>query len=82
MENVSIEMFNSIASQFLHDSNEASDSTMIRYNSLILFCFFSYLVAKQSTEPIFDNPFDLQDNSDMEFELNALRRTIPGEPGQ
>ena len=75
-------MFNNNAAQFLHGTNEASDSNMIRNNSVILLCFFSYLMAIESTEPIFDSPIDMQDNSDMESELNALRRTLPGEPGK
>ena len=51
-------------------------------NTLILINFlFVQMIANQLIEPIFDAPIDFQDNSDIEIELNALRRTIPGEPG-
>ena len=62
-----------------HQSNIVA---MIKTTSSVLFCFFSHLIAKKSIESFIDNPIDFQDNSEMELELNALRRTIPGEPGQ
>ena len=54
---------------------------MIKNTSFVLLCFLSHLTANRSIEP-FDSPIDFQDNSKMEMELNALRRTIPGEPGR
>ena len=75
-------MFNNNAAQFLHGTSEASVSAMIRNTSLLLFSFFSCLMAQQSIEPFQLSPIDFQNNSEMEFELNALRRTIPGEPGK
>ena len=75
-------MFNNNAAQFLHGTNKASVSAMIRITSLLLFSFFSCLMTQQSIEPFQLSPIDFQNNSEMEFELNALRRTIPGEPGK
>ena len=75
-------MFNNNAAQFLHGTSEASVSAMIRTTSLLLFSFFSSLMTQQSIEPFQLSPIDFQNNSEMEFELNALRRTIPGEPGK
>lgn len=54
---------------------------MIKNTSFLLICILSQLTANRSIEP-FDSPIDFQDNSKMEMELNALRRTIPGEPGK
>ena len=75
-------MFNNNAAQFLHGTNEASVGAMIRNTLLVLICFFSCLMAKQSIEPFQLSPIEFQNNSEMEFELNALRKTIPGEPGK
>ena len=47
---------------------------MINIISIII-CFYSI-------EPISNSLVELKDAEKIEMELNALRRTIPGEPGK